>query len=117
MDTLTKRQEEILDFISNYIRDNLASPTIRDIARHFLWSSTNATSDHLKALVRKGYLYPSNGSSRGIRLTEKAIERAGLRFLAHTHEPYNITVTTNAVGPDGSIKLLHAGTVVYLKKE
>ena len=53
---LTDRQREILDFITQSIRDRGYPPTLREIGLHFGIRSTNGVNDHLRALEKKGYL-------------------------------------------------------------
>lgn len=56
MKPLTKRQEEIFQFILSAIDDRGRPPTIREIGTQFNISSTNGVRDHLLALKRKGYI-------------------------------------------------------------
>lgn len=69
--TITKRQQAILNFIMESIRDNGYPPTIAEICQQFGIKSTNGVNDHLVALERKGYIERSN-KARDIRLTDKA---------------------------------------------
>ncbi len=68
---LTKRQEQILGFIIECIRENGLPPTIAEVGEQFGIASTNGVNDHLLALERKGYIERSS-KARGIRVTEKA---------------------------------------------
>ena len=63
---LTKRQQDIYDFILNCINENGAPPTRVEIAEHFGFRSPNAAEDHLKALDKKGHIELRSGTSRGI---------------------------------------------------
>ena len=56
MRELTKRQRQILDYISDYICDRGYPPTIREIGNAMGIKSTNGVSEHLETLWRKGYL-------------------------------------------------------------
>jgi len=67
-DRLTKRQREILGFIEEMITGVGKSPTIREIGEKFQISSTNGVRDHLKALMKKGYIRKQSMISRGIEL-------------------------------------------------
>lgn len=51
---LTKRQREILDFVSEYIQFNGYAPTLEEIAGHFGLSSLATVHKHLKNLEQKG---------------------------------------------------------------
>lgn len=77
MAKLTKRQQEILDYIESYFEQEGDAPTIREMAEHFGIRSTNAVVDHLKALERKGVIERNAGSARGIQLA--APPPAGVR--------------------------------------
>lgn len=75
MEDLSKRQREVLDYIQSRILHNNIPPTYREIGDALGISSTNGVSDHVKALIKKGYLRKvSNGSgaARGLILTEKS---------------------------------------------
>ena len=69
---LTKRQQEIFDFILESIGNNGAPPTRVEIAEHFGFKSANAAEDHLKALDKKGHIELKAGTSRGILIHEQA---------------------------------------------
>ena len=69
---LTKRQQEIFDFILESIGVNGAPPTRVEIADHFGFKSANAAEDHLKALDKKGHIELKAGTSRGILIHEQA---------------------------------------------
>ena len=73
METLTERQEEILEFIASFLEKRKAPPTVREIQKRFGFESTNAVSDHLGQLERKGHLKRRRGMARGIELLSKRI--------------------------------------------
>jgi repressor LexA len=64
---LTDRQREILDFITQSIRERGYPPTLREIGIHFGIKSTNGVNDHLRALEKKGYLQREDLKSRALR--------------------------------------------------
>ena len=65
---LTTRQQEILDFIKDYLNDTGFPPTRSEIAEKMGFKSPNAAEEHLRALARKGAIEMMPGTSRGIRL-------------------------------------------------
>ncbi len=67
MKTLTKRQNEILQFIRDYIQDNQYPPAIREIGRYF-GISVKGAYDHVKALEKKQVIAISHNKSRAITL-------------------------------------------------
>jgi repressor LexA len=62
----TDRQNEILTFIKEFIRENGYPPTLREIGKRFEISSTFGVKRHLDALEKKGYLNVESNASRGI---------------------------------------------------
>ncbi len=68
MQELTRRQQEILDFIREWIETTGLPPTRAEIGERFGFSSPNAAEQHLKGLAKKGVLELVPGMSRGIRL-------------------------------------------------
>ncbi len=59
---ITKRQEEVLDFIRKTVTDQGYPPSLREIAAHLQISGTRAVEKHLKALEKKGYLRKGIGA-------------------------------------------------------
>ncbi len=68
MDSLTLRQKQVYEFITDYIDSNEYPPTFRDIAHHLGISGNAGVLSHLEQLERKGYIRREPGSSRGIVL-------------------------------------------------
>lgn len=68
MKPLTNRQQQVLDLIRNYLHEQGIPPTRMEIAQRLGFRSANAVEDHLKALVRKGYVDMLSGRNRNIRL-------------------------------------------------
>lgn len=69
---LTERQNNILNFIKEFVDTNGFPPSYREIGNHFNISSTFGVKRHLDALVKKGYLNVFSNSNRSITLTEKS---------------------------------------------
>jgi repressor LexA len=68
--SLTERQQLILDYISTSIKERGYPPTLREICKFMGIRSTNGVSDHLRALKRKGYLERTRLKSRAMTLTK-----------------------------------------------
>ena len=64
---LTDRQREILEFITQSIRERGYPPTLREIGVQFGIRSTNGVNDHLRALEKKGHLLREDLKSRALR--------------------------------------------------
>lgn len=70
---LTNRQQAILDYIVECIRENGLPPTIAEIGLKFSIASTNGVNDHLQSLERKGYITRSP-KARGIHVNRIAAQ-------------------------------------------
>jgi len=68
MNTLTARQQQILDYIQQRQQTQGETPTRREIARHFAFASPNAVSSHLRLLIKKGVLQLEKGRARSLRI-------------------------------------------------
>lgn len=67
---LTDRQEDILNFIQQYLEANGYPPTLREIGKKFGISSTFGVKRHLDALVKKGYLNIESHQSRALSIID-----------------------------------------------
>lgn len=65
---LTRKQQQVYDYIREQISTNGYPPAVRDIATHFGISSPNGVMCHLKALSKKGYIKRDKEKARGIQL-------------------------------------------------
>lgn len=66
--SLTPRQQEILNFIRDWIANQGGAPTRAELAEAF-GMNVNGAEKHLRALARKGALEMLPGTARGVRLT------------------------------------------------
>lgn len=73
MKDLTKRQEEILDYIKRNILTNKNAPTFREIGNNFN-ISVKAAYDHVKALEKKNILECRPNRARSISLSNAVNE-------------------------------------------
>jgi repressor LexA len=76
---LTRRQKEILDFVSEFIEGNGYSPSMEEIAHHFQFASLNAVFKHLAALESRGHLHRDANRARSIQLAPVPV--TGIRAL------------------------------------
>ncbi len=68
MKELTKKQQQILNFISEHLSENGYPPTRAEIATNFGFNSNNAADEYVKALAKKGAISIMPGISRGIKI-------------------------------------------------
>lgn len=69
MKNLTTAQRKVLSFIIHRQKKQGSPPTVREIAEHFGYKSTNNVRQHLGLIERKGYLRLIPGKSRGIEVS------------------------------------------------
>jgi adenine-specific DNA-methyltransferase len=109
---LTKRQKQILDFITKYNKRYGVSPALEEIKRHFRLKSVSGIHQHIEALKNKGYLTKSENQPRGIevnRLSRTAgtikIPLLGVITAGEPVEAYeapeNITVSKDLIPKGG----------------
>lgn len=74
---LTKRQREILNYLTAYTEQNGYAPSFEEIAESFNYNSLATVHEHLSNLERKGYIQRSYNESRAITiLPSEAVSRA-----------------------------------------
>jgi repressor LexA len=71
---LTKRQQQILDYIISHFNQNGYPPTVREICNAVNLSSTSTVHAHLNNLVKKGYLRRDPTKPRCIEVVEDRID-------------------------------------------
>lgn len=68
MTELTRRQQQILDFIQNTQHETGSAPTFQEIADNFRFRSPNAVTEHVRLLRQKGALAGEPGLARSLRV-------------------------------------------------
>jgi repressor LexA len=79
--TISLKQQAILRFIRDFIRDKDYPPSIRDIQEGCNISSTSVVDYNLKALERLGYIRRDREVSRAIELLEHGFRRPRTRSV------------------------------------
>ncbi len=69
MTELTRKQQQLLDFILKRQRTDGATPTYQEIADQFGFRSLNSVTEHVRLLRRKGFLESEPGKARALRVT------------------------------------------------
>jgi repressor LexA len=75
---LTKRQNQVFEFIKKFIEENHRPPTVREICREFNFSSTNSVHSIISSLEKKGYIRKERGVARGIAVPEDKLSTNGM---------------------------------------
>ena len=68
MDKLTNRQNEVLDYIKNYIASHGYPPTVREIGKALGLNSPATIQSHITALETKGYVKKTNSKYRSLEI-------------------------------------------------
>ncbi|MDR5710079.1 MAG: transcriptional repressor LexA [Armatimonadota bacterium] len=72
MRALSRRQREVLEFVTRCIRERGVVPSVREVAEHLGLRSPASAQRHLQSLVLKGYLRRIPRRMRGLELTGSA---------------------------------------------
>ena len=78
IESLTKRQKAVYEFIRDLIQNRGYGPTVREIGKKFKIASPNGVVCHLKALEKKGMITREPNLSRAIQLANEPAELRGL---------------------------------------
>lgn len=70
MPTLTRKQKQILDYIKFYTKKHGISPTFKEMEKH-LDKAFSTIHEHVRVLIKKGYLIKNDNDPRGIELNEQ----------------------------------------------
>ena len=65
---LTKKQKQIVDFITEFTQQNNYSPTYREIMTGLGLSSVSAVAEHIDNLITKGVLRKTPGAARSLEV-------------------------------------------------
>jgi repressor LexA len=65
---LTRRQQQILDFILKWQRTEGTTPTYQEIADQFGFRSLNSVTEHVRLLRQKGCIESDSGKARSLRV-------------------------------------------------
>ena len=68
METLTKRQDDVLDFVKSYISSHGYPPTVREIGSAIGVSSPATVQAHLESLAEKGFIRKEGTKNRTIEV-------------------------------------------------
>ena len=119
---LTKRQQEIVDFIKRYSARHGYPPTVRDIGKAVGLASSSTVHQHLANLERVGLLRRDPSKPRAIELLDRAVQEvrsivrptalpllgavaAGQPMLAEENIEDYVSVPSAAGGDDGAYLL------------
>ena len=108
---LTKKQKDVLEFISEYTRENKYPPTLREIAKHFRFNAVGTVQGYIKALTSKGYLTKSNEQARTLTVKNYTGFKNELPILG------NVSAGTPVFAPENFIGTIPCGELVKKPRE
>lgn len=76
----TKRQQELLQFIADFLAQHNYAPSYREVMVALGYKSVSTVAVHVDGLISKGYLVKKDKSARSIRMASE--EKAGDGHLA-----------------------------------
>jgi repressor LexA len=68
MKKLSRRQNQVLEYLIEFYQEQGYSPTIREVGDHFKWKSTGTVRDVINALDSKGFINVHRRIHRGIEI-------------------------------------------------
>lgn len=71
---LTKRQKEVLDYVTQFIELHGYAPSYREIAAYFKYNSVATVAEHIESLVAKGMLQKGDNEARSIQLVKSDVD-------------------------------------------
>jgi repressor LexA len=79
MESLTEAQQELYDWLVEYIRDNQYPPSIRQMMKAMGLKSPAPVQSRLEHLRTKGYIQWTEGKARTIQLTQEVMRGVPIR--------------------------------------
>ncbi|MFC1692684.1 transcriptional repressor LexA [Candidatus Latescibacterota bacterium] len=93
--TLTERQAAIFSFIKDFAYEHGYPPTIPEMQKEFGIKSPNGVNNHLKALIRKGYISRDSSRARALDILGR---REGIPVLGRVAAGTPILAEENLEG-------------------
>ena len=92
MTSLTPKQKQVLEYLTEFIAEHGYSPTLEQISKRFRLRSLSTIHKHLTILREKGFITQEKGKRHGISLTSRTLD-----------VPSRLVPVTGDVGPDGTL--------------
>lgn len=91
---LTKKQQNLLNFIQDFTEENGYSPSYREIVAGLGLSSVSAVAEHINNLVEKGVIKKVPGAARSLEILdykhEETVTLFKIKLLNCTNEESEI---------------------------
>lgn len=68
---ITKRQKQVLDFITKYQEKHIYAPSLEEISKHFKFASVSTAHFHIETLSEKGFIVKKKNQPRAFSVNKK----------------------------------------------
>ena len=99
MNSLTPKQKQVLDYLTDHISEHGYSPTLNQIRKRFRLRSISTVHKHLTTLRDKGLITREHNTPRGIALRDRTTASASLLIPITSAIATDGTVWKNTSGP------------------
>lgn len=110
----TKKQQELLQFIGDFVTEHNYAPSYREVMTMLGYKSVSTVAVHVDGLIAKGYLTKTDKSARSIRLASEAPVTDENTHLAWLRT--EITKRETAGDADEELKVLKAALDILSTK-
>lgn len=93
-----EKEQQVLDYIVETIRNNGYSPSVRDIQNALGLGSTSTVHMYLAKLEAAGFLQKENGKSRTLRVADSLLFPSGIPLLVSVHPDLPLLAAENTEG-------------------
>lgn len=112
----TKKQRELLEFITNFIAEHGYSPCYREIMRGCNYTSVATVALHINSLIKRGHLHKRDRSARSLEVVDidfdkpllvNNVKTADEKWLVDLIEANFRSVESNANRSSGDLDRLY----------
>ena len=75
LERATKKQQEVLAFVQNFLVEHDYSPSYREIMTALEYKSVSTVASHVEGLIAKGYLTRRDNSPRSLDIATVSLRR------------------------------------------
>ncbi len=98
MRNLTKKQEEILDFIDRQIQYQGYPPSVREICNAVGFKSTSTVHNYLEVLNKKGYIFKDPSKPRALKIIKHKNKQNLMTGSSRLTSPVNELIDVPIIG-------------------
>ena len=88
----TKKQKELLDFISNFVAGHGYGPSYREIMRGLGYKSVSTVATHIDNLIARGHLIKRTRSARSLEVIDQPKDDSGAGDINPEQEKWLVDI-------------------------